>query len=38
MCFSLRNIGGSDTPLEPIALVAAVAMFIAMKRYRQTLD
>jgi hypothetical protein len=34
----LCNIGGSDTPLEPIALFAAVAMFIAMKRYRQTLD
>jgi hypothetical protein len=38
MCFSLRNIVGSDTPLEPVAPFAAVAMFIAMKRYRQALD
>jgi len=38
MHFPLCNIGGSDTPLEPIAPFAAVPMFIAMKRYRQTLD
>jgi hypothetical protein len=38
MRFTLCNIGGSDTPLEPFAPFAAVAVFIAMNRYRQTLD
>jgi ABC-2 type transport system permease protein len=33
-----NGIGNIGPELWPIALFAAVAMFIAMKRYRQTLD
>jgi len=33
-----NGIGNIGPELWPIALFAGVAMFIAMKRYRQTLD
>jgi len=33
-----NGIGSIGLELWPIALFATVAMFIAMKRYRQTLD